>query len=156
MPTALLLLVSLGVTLGIMHHPVLGMPPITDPCMRYGRLNDESRSVFKTTPSSYTRDDTLNGWYRFMGPAGDRMLDYVPKYGDYRCNARFPGYLDGQHPSRSEGTVSRTVCFVYQTNTCYQSQTIQVKNCGEYFVYKLHPLTSSNYLRYCGSGEVGE
>ena len=152
MDTAPLLVAALGVILSTFQNPIHAQ----DPCLTYQILNDESRSVFKTNPSSYLRDDTLTGWYRFMDQAGDRMLDYVPKYTSYRCTAYLPGYLTGQYPSRSEGIVSRKVCFVFQTNPCYRSKTIQVKNCGEYFVYKLYPLTSNNYLRYCGSGEVGE
>ena len=130
------------------------MPPM-DPCYFYSVLNDESRSVLKTS-SSYTRD-TISGWYRFMGRAGDSMLDYVPTTGSgYRCTANMPGYLSGQHPRGSDGVVSRTVCFAYSGYTCYTSTRIQVKNCGNYFVYNLNALTNSNYMRYCGSGEVGE
>ena len=85
------------------------------------------------------------------------MLDYPPTSGSgYRCTANMPGYLSGHHPRGSEGVVSRTVCFVHSGNTCWATTTIQVKNCGSYFVYKLNALTSGNYLRYCGSGEVGE
>ena len=128
-----------------------------DPCSSYSVLSDESRSVFKVSTSSYTRDEYISGWYRFMGKAGDSMLDYVPSTGGYyRCTAIVPGYLSGQHPKGSEGIVSRTVCFVSGGSTCRWTTTIQVKNCGNYYVYKLNALTSNYYLRYCGSGEVGK
>jgi len=83
------------------------------------------------------------------------MLDYPPRYGPgYRCTTIYPGYLSGQHPRGSDGVVSRTVCFMSSGSKCWTSTTIQVKNCGNYFVYKLNRLTSSYYMRYCGSGEV--
>ena len=127
-----------------------------DPCSSYSVLSDESRSAFVKS-SGYTWDRYLNGWYRFMGKAGDSMLDYAPSRGSYyRCSAYSPGYLSGQHPKGSEGIVSRTVCFVYGGSTCKWTTTIQVKNCGNYYVYKLNALTSNYYLRYCGSGEVGK
>ena len=139
------------VIFSICQHPVYAQ----DPCTSYSVLNDESRSVLKTS-SSLTRDYYISGWYRFMGKAGDKMLDYPPTYGPgYRCTTIYPGYLSGQHPRGSDGVVYRTVCFISSGSTCWTSTTIQIKNCGDYFVYKLNALTSS-YLRYCGSGEVGE
>ena len=141
-----------GVICGISHCPVCAQ----DPCASYSVLNDESRSVLKMS-SSYTLDNYISGWHRFMGKAGDKMLDYPPTPGQgHRCAANVPGYLSGQHPRGSDGVVSRTVCFVYSGNTCWSPTTIQVKNCGNYFVYNLNALTSGSYMRYCGSGEVGK
>jgi len=139
---------------GVIYFTFLSPVCAQDPCTSYSVLNDESRSVLKTS-SSYTWDYYISGWYRFMGKAGDKMLDYPPTAGSgHRCTANVPGYLSGQHPRGSDGVVSRTVCFVFSGNTCWTSTTIQVKNCGNHFVYRLNALTSSYYLRYCGSGEV--
>ena len=152
MAAVTLLLLSWVGIFSIFQCPVYAQ----DPCTSYSVLNDESRSVLKTS-SSNTRDYYISGWYRFMGKAGDKMLDYPPTYGPgYRCNTYLPGYLSGQHPRGSDGVVSRTVCFASSGSKCWTSTTIQVKNCGNYFVYKLNRLTSSYYMRYCGSGEVGK
>ena len=121
-----------------------------DPCASYSVLSDESRSVLKTGSSTY-RDYYISGWYRFMGRAGDRILDYPPTTGSgYRCSTSYPGYLYAQHPRGSDGVVSRTVCFASSGSTCWTTTTIQVKNCGNFFVYKLNALTSGSYMRTVG------
>ena len=132
----------------------------TDPCSSYTNLNDYTRSVFSKVGLYH---DHLSGWYRFTGRSGEKMLDYEPKSSSsvYRCGADVQGYLSGKHPRGSEGIVDRTVCFTYAGNKCWTSETIKVKNCGSYFVYKLHSPSTRFFLRplafrYCGSGESGE
>ena len=129
-----------------------------DPCTSYSVLTDASRSVLKENLYSIGSSDNMNGWYRFMSGAGDSILDYIPKtrIGYYRCSAKMPGYLSGQHPRGSEGIVTRSVCFVHNGNTCFRSTSIQVKNCGNYYVYRLYALRNDFIMRYCGSGEVGK
>lgn len=141
----------------VLQNPVAGQ----EPCSSYTTLSEQWRSVLVTS-GGYSHD-AFAGWYRFSGAAGDRMLDYWPvwKSGVYRCNAQGHGYLTGGHPRGSEGVVSRTVCFAYSGSGCWHSTSIQVKNCGSYFVYYLNNLygiwTSNRVsLRYCGAGEVGE
>ena len=153
MAAVTLLLLFWVVMFSICQYPVCAQ----NPCTSYSVLNDESRSVLKTS-SSITRDYYISGWYRFMGKAGDRMVDYPPTTASgNRCAAFMPGYLSGKHPRGSDGIVSRTVCFAYSASPCWTSTAIQVKNCGNYFVYKLNRLTNSRYyMRYCGSGEVGK
>ena len=131
-----------------------------DPCSAHNVLNDESRSILEYS-SLHSSDSARSGWYRFMGKAGDKMLDYAPTgitglNGKYRCGATMTGYLVGQHPKGSEGTVDRTVCFAYSGSNCLRSGTIQVKNCGNYFVYKLSGTPSAYNSRYCGSGEMSK
>ena len=131
-----------------------------DPCSAHNVLNDESRSILVYSSRGPT-DNTRSGWHRFMGKAGDKMLDYVPTgitglNGKYRCGATMPGYLVGQHPKGSEGIVDRTVCFPYSGSNCWASRAIQVKNCGNYFVYKLNGSPNGYYALYCGSGEMSK
>ena len=153
MAAAPFLLLLWTTALGLVEYHVWAQ----DPCSSYTSINDWTRSVFEEGASQYG-DTGLNGWYRFIGRSGDSMLDYLPTTSSryYRCNAEKPGYLLGQHPKGSEGIVSRTVCFIYSGSNCWWSTTIKVKNCGNFFVYKLHPLNSYSSLRYCGSGEVGK
>ena len=135
-----------------------------DPCASYNVLSDESRSILKYSSLAASDYQIGTGWYRFMGKAGDKMLDYVPTgttaiSSKYRCGALMLGYLTGQHPKGSEGIVNRKVCIAYSGSNCWTSRTIQVKNCGNYFVYKLQPVYSWSwwwYVRYCGSGEMSK
>jgi len=86
-------------------------------------------------------------WYRFKGRAGKQMpQSCVPKH---RCGTHAPGWLDGQHPTMSEGAVKRKVCFHWSNSCCRYSSSIRVRNCGAFYVYELDS-TGFCSLRYCG------
>ena len=83
-----------------------------------------------------------------MGDAGTKMpTTRVPLY---RCGTRFPGWLDGAHPTVEDGKIQRKVCFSDRNQGCKYHGTILVKNCGSYFIYKLFPWHSCP-SRYCGT-----
>ncbi len=65
----------------------------------------------------------------------------------YRCNTHAPGWYGGSYPGIGL-TVSGTVCYNWNSNTCNWSNLIQVTNCNGYYVYGLisPPVCS---LRYC-------
>lgn len=87
-----------------------------------------------------------------MGLAGDRMPDTcVPSY---HCGTHAPGWLRGVHPEVSEGVVSRTVCFTWCNKCCRWRSRILVRNCGDFYVYKLQRAPKCK-LRYCGVGLNG-
>ena len=88
------------------------------------------------------------GWYRFVGAAGTKMPTMrVPAF---RCGTDFSGWLDGAHPTMEDDKVYRKVCLSDRVPSCKYTQTIFVKNCGSYFIYRLKtPLGCS--LRYCGA-----
>ena len=156
MVVARFLLLVLSVSGNWVEHPAVTQ----DPCLTYKVLTNESRSIFKYSSQRYT-DHGLNGWHRFIGKAGNGMLDYVPTVnpstsGNYRCGATILGYLSGGHPKKHEGIVPRTVCFYYGNSNCWTSTTIRVKNCGNYFVYKLSALPRAFFMRYCGNGEMSK
>ena len=94
-------------------------------------------------------DDALSGWYRFSGEAGNKMPEScVPIQ---HCNTRGPGWLNGSHPAVADGPVRRKVCFhSSRGKCCSHSNYIIVRNCGGFFVYKLHRPPSCD-LRYCGN-----
>lgn len=133
--------------------------PMADPCQSAIQLSDESRAVF--TVSSSTTYDSGGGWYRFMGRAGNSMLHYDPRGNYGRCSSAAQGYL-ATPPPTGYYPIQGKVCFRYGNNHCYwPTYNVQVKNCGAYFVYYLPSTYSVNYLyyrymRYCGSGEIGE
>ena len=87
-------------------------------------------------------------WYRFSGAAGTMMpTSSVPvRY----CGTHAPGWMNGKHPSKNEGAVSRKVCFHWSNNVCLWNTQITVRNCGSFYVYKL-PRTPHCSLRYCGT-----
>ena len=71
-----------------------------------------------------------------------------------RCNTRATGWLNGNHPTVADGQVTRQVCFHWSSNCCYWSTNIQVRNCGEYFVYLLNGTPVGCSLRYCGTDQI--
>ncbi|XP_067056311.1 uncharacterized protein [Acropora muricata] len=88
-------------------------------------------------------------WYRFTGLAGNRMPDKcVPVQ---RCGTLAPGWLQGGHPSVHAGVVSRMVCFSWGRDCCTWRSRISVRNCGDFYVYKLQNAPVCK-LRYCGVG----
>lgn len=107
------------------------------------------------------------GWFRFEGSAGTKMRDSCPKYSyNYipkrlryqprpdTCNTNAPGWMTGSEPTVNEGQVTRTACFSWNSNCCFWSTSITVRNCGSYLVYHLTstPDGGSHSLRYCGNG----
>ena len=91
-------------------------------------------------------------WYRFTGPAGNKMPEnVVPKY---YCGTHAPGYLTGGHPRVADGAVQRRVCFHWTSNRCQWSINIRVRNCGNFYVYELSKPPACS-LRYCGDRRAG-
>ena len=91
------------------------------------------------------------GWYRFSGAAGNQMAESCVDR--YRCDTYYPGWLNGSHPTVNEAAVQRRVCFGFHGHCCIYSTYIRVRNCGDFYVYQLKPLTVW-YSRYCGNGYV--
>lgn len=117
-------------------------------CSNYLVLNTADRLVNYSATADKC-DDTLdfNRWYRTTGAAGTQIPEM--KVPSRRCGARYPGWMDGVHPSVEEGVVSRYVCFVLGYNKCRWRLKIKVQNCGDFFVYKLAAPVYCNQ-RYCG------
>merc|ERR1712037_698811 len=86
-------------------------------------------------------------WYRFTGGAGSRLAETRP--GSKHCGTACAGYLFDGHPSVPEGIVSRTVYFECSSNAKYDPVSIEVLNCGDYYVYHL-PDTPDCYEGFCG------
>ena len=91
-------------------------------------------------------------WYRFSGGAGAQIPESVVP--TWHCGTHAPGWMDGKHPSVGEGVVSRKVCFHWTSGNCQWSNTIQVRNCGNFYVYKLVKPPGCS-MRYCGE-QTGE
>ena len=118
-------------------------------CVNYNELGDASRNVnFQNPDGNVTCDNDLaGGWYRFVGEAGGRIPQEVPA--EFSCGTHAPGWMEGEYPSVDEGAVDRRVCFNWAGNQCNWESAIQVRNCGDYYVFNLPPAPVCS-LRYCG------
>ena len=56
----------------------------------------------------------------------------------FKCGTKFPGWLDGAHPTVKDGEVYGKVCFSDHSKGCYHTTQIYVKNCSSYHIYKLY------------------
>ncbi|XP_068679579.1 uncharacterized protein [Montipora foliosa] len=128
------------------------MPPTcTDKpeCVRHLTIDDPTRYYFNIYGSNvYKCDHRLaEGWYRFLTGT---VLATTYRSGSSRyCDTNYRGWLTESHPSVSDGIVNRKVCFTHSSDSrCPYSTYIKVRNCGEFYVYKLKP-TPNCYLRYC-------
>jgi len=121
---------------------------LVDICKNYQNLTDAKRKYDYETGSYPKCDDKLNGWYRFQGAAGTKMVTACPSKN--RCNAANPAWLSEKHPTVADGTVTRKVC-IHQFNDCCEVKvSITVKNCGPYYIYKLaYPGVCDT--RYCST-----
>jgi len=110
--------------------------PLVDVChwQNYQNLTDAKRRYDYET-QGYGKCDILNGWYRFQGAAGTKMVTTCPP--QFRCGAAYPVWLSGGHPTVAEGKVTRNVCINKGGNCWYDLLSIQLKNCGSYYIYKL-------------------
>ena len=118
-----------------------------DMCKNYATLRDMERNRNFVTVN-FKCDDTLNGWYRFQGAAGTKMATACPTM--ERCDANYPAWLSGDHPTVAERKVQRKVCINRFGGCCEKSLFIQVKNCGSYYIYKLRDPRLCD-VRYCGT-----
>ena len=68
------------------------------------------------------------------------------------CGAKYPGFLEGSHPEGLEPgqEVQRTVCFAKSGNCCFRIETITIRKCQGFWIYKL-PRPSLKGARYCGN-----
>lgn len=107
--------------------------------------------------SSIRCDDTLNGWYRFQTEIASDCEDNPLKNGTTvfgkPCGATFRGWMPYRHPTISEGRVQRKICFSYDGKCdCEFTTTIAVRNCGNFFVYRLRKVPICK-ARYCGASK---
>ena len=71
------------------------------------------------------------------------------------CGVSAPGWLDGNHPLVADGVVNRQVCFTWESDCCFFSNNIAVRNCTGFYVYRLQPPLLGCLSRYCGNGVPG-
>ena len=87
----------------------------------------------------------------FLPPAGTRIAEEAPGVG--YCGTSATGWMQGSHPTSLGETVTRTACFQSEFDgghTCLWSSEIKVRNCGQYFLYRLVD-TPHCHLGYCAN-----
>ncbi|XP_044175241.1 pancreatic secretory granule membrane major glycoprotein GP2-like isoform X2 [Acropora millepora] len=128
----------------------------TAECQNYQTLSEADRK--NTYISSETVEGTTGcdnrlgpGWFRFQGDAGTKMATTYMQ--SNRCGTHAPGWLNGAHPTVDEGKVTRQVCFNYNDQGCIWSSIVNVRNCGDFYVYNIFGTTLQQpcMLRYCSS-----
>ena len=127
---------------------------ISDPpeCSSYAKLNtaDRAAGMPRGNILKCDRNDfpSVAKWYRFEGDAGTRMpTSPVP---DHHCGTHATGWLNGQHPTKEDGSVKRQVCFNWLGKHCRWSIYVHVRNCGSFYVYHLGRTPGCSF-RYCGN-----
>jgi len=122
-------------------------------CQHYRLLTEYDRNLMNRQLLSKCDNNLAEGWYRISGAAGAQMPIACP--GPGRCNTEYPGWLFGSHPHKDDGCVERMVCFGdYVSGCCNHRRQVLVRNCGDYYVYKLGPTPGCNF-RYCGRDAPG-
>ena len=119
-------------------------------CLNYTSItnDNERKKTYITTTAKC--DNNLLGWHRFEAATGTKMpTSCVPQN---RCNTHASGWLNGTHPTIADGLVTRQVCFSH-SNCCRWSLNIQVRNCGDFYIYNFMGTPSEHpcNLRYCST-----
>ncbi|XP_073491174.1 uncharacterized protein [Aquarana catesbeiana] len=123
-----------------------------DPCSNHTILNDPWRSTSNTADSSdqfdwYHFDYKLSGWYRFKGEYDQQIPEHC--VAENSCGTIFPIWMNGSHPTVSDGIVNRRVGSIWCNAYFEQSCNISVKMCPEgFYVYKLQGTPTWNSA-YC-------
>lgn len=124
-------------------------------CSQYKNLTDADRKYGHNTTGQPKCDNKLNGWYRFQGDAGRKMMTTCPLIN--KCGGNYTAWLRDGHPTVAQGSVSKKVCINKKSanhggDCCDESYSIRVENCGSYFIYMFQPESQASCcFRYCGT-----
>ena len=117
-------------------------------CTSYSNLDGNARSTTLGTGSNCDNGLAAN-WYRFTGSyvrLASLNTGGIPAVS--LCGTDATGYFNGNHPTTQGTNVSGTACFNWSGNTCAMSTSVQITNCGSYYVYYLTPTSGCSYS-YC-------
>ena len=102
------------------------------------------------TGSSDNQHGFTPGWHSFSHTIGGAMPEKCTSK-NY-CGTNASGWLKGSHPNVIGQNISRTVCFNWSSNCCYWQTSVEVINCGQYYIYNL-PNTPVCHSAYCARGQ---
>ena len=121
-------------------------------CSNYEVLDEPWRKVSIENDGKEDKCDkrTMSaGWKRFADSIGGEMPDSCPASRN-RCGTDAPGWLNGSHPIVVGQKTAMRICFRYSVHCCWQKVSVEVTNCGLYYVYNLPKPPICN-LVYCGN-----
>merc|ERR1712156_964527 len=110
-------------------------------CDKTNIRESNSRNILKSSP-----DWKGPGWDQIKNPAGIQLSEEVVE--PYHCSTSGTGWLNGPHPEILGQTVEMQVCFNSGGEDCKWLTTVQVRNCGHFFLYYLEDVPYCP-LRYC-------
>lgn len=125
-----------------------------DPCLdvNYKPLNDWKRSINYNSTQDICDAFLKPGWYRPISEAGFSISTECP-IGGYKCGTTYPIWMNGSHPEVNQ-TKNATACRSSPLDGCCDKvYEIQVKNCGDFFVYNLVETPGCSQA-YCFGTEV--
>ncbi|XP_046553819.1 oncoprotein-induced transcript 3 protein-like [Haliotis rubra] len=137
-----------SMTVRILYISVLFLAKASDPCADHKYIYDNGGRSPKCPyqPEECDRYITEN-WYQVVNYHG--ALEMPTSHVDINsCGANYPGWLNGTLPSETDGIVDMTVCVSFYNEPCRKQVTIQVKNCGLFYVYYLVKMGGCSE-RYC-------
>lgn len=113
-------------------------------CEQYEVRHDPDRLWSFTSPTVKKCDAHFYGRYRF----GSKYTPWSIKEGcnktdmyivTHRCGTTYQGFMEGRHPTVSEGYVERIICFQEASSPCECANTtiIGVQNCSGFYVYDM-------------------
>ncbi|XP_019626405.1 PREDICTED: oncoprotein-induced transcript 3 protein-like [Branchiostoma belcheri] len=149
-PLAPYCLLQLGpILLGIAVRCIAG-----DPCLSHTTIDEPRRSInYPLSPGEAELCDSglRRGWYRFHSLAGGQMPTACVSR--YSCGTPGPVWMMGTHPEEPGQIAQATACAHVGRNCCQFPDRIQVRNCGDFFVYYLNR-TRGCGMAYCAGTEV--
>lgn len=133
-----------------------------DKCHDYHRLDRATRKIdFDDKNNVYNCDYRLSyycsldwkgpGWYRVVDHAGTMLAESSLGPHMNQCGTSYGGWLrNGTHQNITNGQVGdATVCYTgFQGDKCMMKSQIKIKNCGDFFVYRLPGV----FMNDCNAG----
>ena len=117
-------------------------------CTNYTLNTDETRRPPYTSTSScdYEAFDVIPTWVRFQDPAGT-LLATCPMSPN-TCGTQFPGWYTGLYPSTAGDITYGVVCYVSDSDLCFETSGVIITNCNGYYVFYLRDPPTCD-MRYC-------
>ena len=120
----------------------------------YQNLTDSWRKIGSASGSRCDKSNHKfdgNTWFRFVGMAGTMLPTSPP--GKSSCGTDAVSWMEGEHPKDIDSTVSRKICFRWDSQCQWPISNTNVRKCSDYdgsyfYIYQLKRPTVCN-LGYC-------
>jgi len=118
-------------------------------CKDVQLLNQPWRSVNNSRIEIGNCDSSRfqTGWWRFDGPAGNKILESKCVNGLNKCGGKYPGYIIGDHPGPNQMQATGELKFF--SSYCNSDRAeVDIFNCGSFYSYKfkLMPWYSCDFV----------